>query len=87
VIAELRPAPPVYDPGELTALVDDFVVADPEDWPTMGQALLDEALRRATTRGAVQSVVVCGHRDEPKRAWLRDSGHSLASEWYVLPIE
>jgi hypothetical protein len=87
VIAELGPEPLVYDLAGLTALVDDFVAAEPEDWPTVGQAMLDEALRPATTQGAVQSVVVCGHHDEPKRAWLRDSGHGLASEWYVGPIE
>ena len=38
VIATLVEAPPVYDPGGLTCLIDDFVVADPQEWETSGSA-------------------------------------------------
>src|SRR4051794_11746834 len=40
VIATLLDAPPVYDPGGLTSLIDDFVVAD-EAWEIVGAALLE----------------------------------------------
>ena len=66
VIAALMDAPPVYDPGGLTCLIDDFVVADGRDWQTIGLALLAEANRQARERGAAQTVVVCGHQDQPK---------------------
>ncbi len=61
IIGTLVEAPPVYDPGGLTCIVDDFMVARPEDWPTTGAALLGEVSSRAQARGAVQTVVVCGH--------------------------
>jgi hypothetical protein len=83
VIAALVDAPPVYDPGGKTCLIDDFAVADAAIWETAGAALLAEACREGKARGAVQSVVVCGHRDEPKRAMLAAAGLSIASEWYV----
>ena len=85
VIATVVEAPPVYDPGGLTCLIDDFVVADPQAWGTIGAALLNEANRQAHARGAVQTVVVCGHQDQPKRALLTEDGFSIASEWYVKP--
>ncbi len=34
-------------------------------------------------RIADQSVVVCGHLDQPKRTMLDQMGYSIASEWYV----
>lgn len=86
LIATLAEAPPVYDPGGLTCLVDDFVVAEPVLWASAGTALLAEASRQAKARGAVQTVVVCGHQDEPKRRMLVAAGHVIASEWYIQEI-
>jgi GNAT superfamily N-acetyltransferase len=83
VIASLMEAPPVYDPGGQTCMIDDFAVGDPSGWPDVGQELLAAARQAAEERGAVQTVVVCGHRDEPKRQMLAGEGFSLASEWYV----
>ncbi len=86
VIASLVDAPPVYDPGGKVCMVDDFMVSAPALWPTVGRALLTEATAQAKARGAVLSVVVCGHQDEPKRAMLNASGAAIASEWYTNPI-
>ncbi len=86
LIGDVRPAPPVYDAGGLTCVVDDFMV-EREDWEGAGVALLNEALRIAKTRGASQLIVVCGHRDEAKRAMLKRRGLSIASEWYTRGIE
>lgn len=85
IIGTLMEAPPVYDPGGLTCLVDDFVV-DPAEWTTVGVALLAEVERVARERGAVQTVVVCGHRDAAKRSMLGGARFSLASEWYTRGI-
>ena len=87
IIATIQSAPPVYDPGGLVCGVDDFVVSAPEQWPTVGVALLAEVKSQAKARGAVLSIVVCGHLDEPKRTVLRASGFSITSEWYVNPTE
>jgi len=55
-------------------------------WENVGQGFLDEVLRLAKEHGAAQSVVVCGHLDEPKRAMLAKYGYSIASEWYVRDL-
>jgi GNAT superfamily N-acetyltransferase len=86
LIATLVEAPPVYDPGGLTCVIDDFVVAEAQDWQSVGGALLAEANRQAKSRGAVQTVVVCGHQDQPKRRMLAAGGFSIASEWYVQEV-
>ena len=83
MIASIVTAPPVYDPGSLVCMVDDFTVASADLWPTVGKELLDEVRRLANARGAKLFVVVCGHLDEPKRAMLIECGHTIASEWYV----
>lgn len=86
VVASLVSAPPVYDPGGPTGFVDDFAVARPELWGGLGVALLDEARRRLTARGAAQLVVVAGQHDDAKRAALRAAGLGVASEWWVQPL-
>jgi hypothetical protein len=85
LIATLNPAPPVYDPGGLTCLIDDFVVAPATKWLTTGAELLRAGLAEAGRRGAVQAVVVTGHLDQPKRQALRACGLEIASEWWVTP--
>jgi GNAT superfamily N-acetyltransferase len=87
VIASLVDAPPVYDPGGQTCLIDDFVVYEPSDWAMIGTVLLIAAIQEARERGAVQTVVVCGHGDGPKRSMLAKVGFSIASEWYVREID
>ena len=86
VIADFVAAPPVYDPGGPTCRVDDFCVAEEHLWENVGVTLLNEVLRLARERGAAQSVVVCGHLDQPKRAMLTQLGYSIASEWYVRDL-
>jgi hypothetical protein len=57
-VGQLAPAPPVYDPGGPTCLVDDFTVAESGLWTTVGLDLLAAVTRTATARGAAQVVVV-----------------------------
>jgi len=82
----LIPAPPVYDPGGLTCLVDDFVVREPEAWDQVGASLLRAVNQLARERGAVQTVVVCRRLDEAKRATLADQGLTVVSEWSVVEL-
>lgn len=86
VLATMVGAPPVYDPGGPTGLIDDFAVSEASLWGSTGRRLLEEALRRLRGRGATQVTVVCGHHDQAKRQVLADSGLSIASEWYVKPL-
>lgn len=83
IIARLVAAPPVYAPGGLTCTIDDFAVQNPSEWPRVGKALVEAAAAQAHARGAVQTVVVCGQRDTPKREMLQQLGFSIASEWWV----
>lgn len=82
-IGRLVPAPPVYDPGGASCLVDDWAVVDPTEWRSLGPLLLSALRRWATSRGAAQIVVVTAHLDQAKRAALRGEGLTIASEWWV----
>lgn len=86
VFSSVVSAPPVYDPGGPTGVVDDFAVADSSLWPTVGRDLLVEVGERLLARGVAQIVVVCGHHDEAKRLVLLASGLTVASEWLVAPL-
>lgn len=83
VIARLVPAPPVYNPGGPTCLVDDFTVDNPASWSDAGPLLLAAVRSWAGRRGAVQLVVVTAGADDAKRAVLDRADLSLASEWWV----
>jgi GNAT superfamily N-acetyltransferase len=85
LIATLKPAPPVYDPGGPSCEIDDFMVTPDARWPTTGVRLFRAALAEAGRRGAVQAVVVTAQLDEPKREALRACGLEVASEWWVTP--
>ena len=87
VVGRLVPAPPVYEPGGLTCLVDDFALATDDDWHRLGAALLRDLAWRARGRGAVQAVVVSGRHDDAKRRALAAAGLSVASEWWVGPLD
>lgn len=86
LIGMIIEAPPVYDPGGLTCLVDDFVAYPPEEWATVGVSLLNAVNQHAKEQGAVQTVVVCRRLDEAKRAVLVSSELTVASEWYVAEL-
>jgi len=83
LIAHLIPAPPVYEPGGLTCVVDDFAVDGVGNWAAAGRALVDEIKALAVARGAVQIVVVTAPQDQPKRNMLVNADLSVASEWFV----
>lgn len=87
VIATIVSAPPVYDPGGPTCVVDDFTVDNDPDWSTVGADLLRAVRHIAQQKGAEQVVVVCGYLDVPKRMALQASGLSIASEWWVGPLD
>ncbi len=87
ILANRRGAPPPFhaDP-EPTWFVDDFFVAQPDLWPTMGAALLARIADEAQAHGAARVIVVTAQRDEPKRSFLRSMGYTLAATWWVHPL-
>ena len=86
LISAITIAPPVYNPGGPVCIIDDFAVAQPQDWATVGAALLAAAEHEAKARGAVLSVVVCPQRDAAKRGMLKKAGAAVASEWHVKSL-
>ena len=87
VFGSLRQAPPVYSPGGKVCIVDDFVCKSEDEWPLVGQSLLNAMVQQAKQKGAVLTNVVCGPKDQKKRKFLQSIGFSVASEWHVKPIE
>jgi hypothetical protein len=85
-IGRLMLAPPVYDPGGPTCLIDDFTVVNPDSWPTVGLDLLRAVSDAARERGAVQVVVITPIQDTAKRAALEAGGLGIASEWWTRPL-
>jgi len=86
LLGALVGAPPVYAPGGIVLMVDDFTVEPETLWPSAGKALLVEAQAEAKKRGSVLVNVVCGPKDAPKREMLLGLGLSVASEWLVKPL-
>ena len=86
LIAAKFPAPPVYAPGGDTYLIDDFCVAEPHHWLTIGEALLSHATTLIHEHGAAQVIVACGDRDLPKAEMLRRSDLTIASSWWTKPL-
>lgn len=62
VIASVGDAPPVYDPGGATCMVDDFVVDQDSSWATAGSEPTGEpdgaGRRRHPRRGAARSTAL-----------------------------
>ncbi|MDR3472175.1 MAG: GNAT family N-acetyltransferase [Devosia sp.] len=81
LIATPARVPPVFEPGQ-TAMIDDFCVARPELWSSLGPALLDSARTRLQAAGYAQIVVVCGFKDAEKTAFLETQDLSLTSTWW-----
>jgi hypothetical protein len=78
VIGLIVPTPAVYDPGGLTALVLEFVVAGAD----AGQTLLHHLEETAQQ----QSAVVCARDDQVKQTMLKQQEYTVASEWYIGAI-
>jgi GNAT superfamily N-acetyltransferase len=82
LIASPIAAPPVYDSGGPTAMIDDFAVLS-DQWEEVGAVLLERARDLLRDRGFVQIVVLGAYQDIPKSAFLSGTGLSLASMWWT----
>lgn len=66
--------------------IDDYSVAAPSLWPTVGADLLGAAGEAAQKKGIKSLRVVCAAGDIPKRTMLAAQGFTLATDWYVKPL-
>ena len=66
--------------------IDDYTVAAPGLWPTVGADLLQAAGDAAHRKGINSLLVVCGAGDISKRRMLASQGLTLATDWYVKPM-
>jgi GNAT superfamily N-acetyltransferase len=86
IIGALQQAPAIYDPGGLTCVVDDFFVAAPALWNSVGMALLYALTREARSRGAVQVAITCARKDMRKRSMLVAHKYDVTAEWFVRDL-
>jgi adenine phosphoribosyltransferase len=85
--AEIHLALAVYDPGGPAAIVDDFCVAAPQLWDTVGRELLDALKAELRKRNVAVIIVVCSPDDVPKRHAIVGAGLSAASEWFAQALK
>ena len=74
--------PPVWDPGGPVLFVSDFVLRDPDAWPTVGAALLAAVVAEASQRGAVAALVQYAHYADGKPRML--AGLEYGPAWGYL---
>ncbi len=86
LIARKFANPPAYEPGGDTWLIDDFCVAEPHLWLSIGEALLSHATTLIHEHGGVQIVVVSADRDLAKTEMLRRSDLTIASNWWTKAL-
>ncbi len=86
IIGRLMPAPAVYNPGGLTLMIDDYCIEHEALWESISIKLIDQIKVIAKAKQAVQILVVCGAHDKVKGQFLKNSGLTVASEWYVGSI-
>ncbi len=81
LIGRIGPLPPPF--GRPGFHVDDFALAAAARWDAAGAALLRDAVAAS---GGEEVVVVCGHVDAQKGAFLRASGLAARADWWVKPL-
>jgi hypothetical protein len=85
IIGKLITPPEVYASG-LTLMIDDFCVATPKLWESVGKNLLEECVNIAKEKGAKQILCVCGNFDTEKYKLLENLNLTVASRWYCGEI-
>ena len=82
VIGQLVPAPPIFDPGGKTLLVDDG------RWPmaAAGEALFAALRTWAVKQGATQLVGVTAVGDEDRRATFDALGLHPTTQWWTKEL-
>jgi len=84
--ALLQPAPPVYDPGGKSIMIDDFAVVDGDIGDDAAMALLDAAISEGRGRGAMQVIIVAAAKDERAAKWFRARQLHVFSNWWTCVL-
>jgi GNAT superfamily N-acetyltransferase len=78
--------PPFSNDAGRSWLTDDFYVATPDQWLTVGADLLRETERQVRDSGPGRLIVLTARRDEPKRRLLESAGYNRGASWWVHPV-
>lgn len=87
LIAKRTNPPPVYAPPGATWLVDDFHVAESQDWSHIGAAILEQLRSNKAVRDIDQIIVISAAFDREKIAMLENERLTCASGWWVGPAK
>ena len=79
----LQNAPPVYDPGGKTVMIDDFAVVEGAAGDRAASALMDAVMSEGRSRGAVQMIVVTAAQDARSAKWFEDKKLHVVSHWWT----
>lgn len=79
----LQNAPPVYDPGGKTMMIDDFAVVEGEDGDRAASALMDAVMSEGRARGAVQIIAVTAAQDQRSAKWFESKKLHVVSTWWT----
>lgn len=82
VIGRLMDAPPVYDPGGQSVMVDDFAWRS----PAVSKELLAAVRAWAVAQGAVTLVVVTAAADQDRKEVLAEADLHATSEWWSTAL-
>ncbi len=85
VVARPTFAPPIFDPGGIAYTFDDFAVASPDLWDSVGRALIDHARGWCRENGGSQIIVIGVDQDDIQAAMLAQTDLSIASTWWTAP--
>lgn len=78
--------PFVHDPAR-SWLLDDFYVAAPDLWVTVGRALVEAVADLARAAGQDRLIVVSAAQDAAKTAMLAQAGFGHKASWWVRPAK
>lgn len=79
--------PPLASDPDRSWFVDDFYVAVPDLWPTVGRDLLSSVIEAACSAEQERLIVVTSQRDLVKRTMLIDQGFESGAAWWVRTVE
>ncbi|MDA8198007.1 MAG: hypothetical protein M0Z54_01075 [Thermaerobacter sp.] len=79
--------PPFALDDKASWLVDDFYVAAPDWWRTVGGALLESVAAAARVSRPDRLIVVSAGRDGAKNAMLQDRAFRQEATWWVRPLD
>lgn len=84
IMAREYQAPPVYNSGRVTYIIDDYYVTSPKLWNSVGKDLLSSMQSYLESNGVTQIIVITANADTKKTQAMKSlSSYKPLSTWYV----